>query len=148
MMHSFSNNPRYARQRGQSTVEFALAALLLLLLLLGILEVSRLVFAASSVGNGAREGAHYAALHPETSVFSLTQQIVPQLIFLAAGDIQVTFDCPTCNGPGACLPPACNTAIYAPLTVTVGYTLTTGLPLPGFNGGIPITTRATARRER
>jgi hypothetical protein len=135
------NTPR----RGQSTVEFALAALLLLLLVFGILEVSRLVFAVSNISNGAREGAHYAALHPETSVVTLTQHIAPQLIFISAGDVRVTLDCPTCS---SCLPPACYDAIHQPLTVTVGYTLTTAIPLPGFGRGIPIIERSTARRER
>jgi hypothetical protein len=137
-----------SRRHGQSTVEFALTAMLLLLLLFGILEVGRLVFAVSAIGNGAREAAHYAALHPETSVVSLTQEIAPRLIFLTPADVQVTLDCPTCSGPGACLPPTCHTAIYEPLTVTVGYTWTTGLPLPGFGNGVPITTQATTRRER
>jgi Flp pilus assembly protein TadG len=129
-------------------LEFALAAILFLLLVFGILEVSRLVFATSSVNNSAREGAHYAALHPESTVYTLTQQIAPKLIFISPAQIQVTLNCPTCSGPGTCLPPACNSAIYQPLTVTIGYTLTTGVPLPGFGNGIPITARATARRER
>jgi Flp pilus assembly protein TadG len=129
-------------------VEFALAAMLLFLMLFGILEVSRLVFTVSSLSNGAREGAHYAALHPETSAISLTQQIVPQLIFISAGSVRVAIDCPTCSGAGICLPPTCNDAIHQPLTVTIGYTLTTAIPLPGFSQGIPIIEQATARRER
>ena len=129
-------------------VEFALSAMLLLLLLFGILEVGRLVFTVSAIGNGAREASHYAALHPDTSVVSLTQEIAPRMIFLTAADVRVTLDCPTCTGPSACLPPACYTAIYQPLTVTVGYTWTTGVPLPGFGSGIPVTSQATTRRER
>src|SRR5215212_3459413 len=141
-------NRIYARRRGQSMLEFALAAMVFLLMVFGIMEVSRMVFATSSVTNSAREGAHYAALHPESTVYSLTQEIAPKLIFISPADIQVAFDCLTCSGPGTCLPPACNSAIYQPLTVTIGYTLTTGVPLPGFRNGIPIRSQATARRER
>lgn len=147
-MQPISHPRRPARRPGQSMVEFALATTLLVLMIFGILEVARLVFSASAVNNGAREGAHYMALHPDATVLSITQQIAPKLIFLSSADIRVTLECPTCSGAGACLPPSCYTALYEPLTVTVGYTLTTAVPLPGFGNGIPITTRATAQRER
>jgi len=147
-MEQFVTNRISNHQRGQATVEFALTALLLLLMLFGILEVSRQVFTVTGLSNGAKEGAHYAALHPETTVATLTQYIAPQLIFIAPADVRVTIDCPTCSGAGVCLPPSCYSAIHEPLTVTVGYTLTTAIPLPGFGQGIPITERATARREQ
>jgi Flp pilus assembly protein TadG len=136
------------RRRGQSTVEFALAALLLLMMLFGILEVARQVLTVGGLSHAARESAHYAALHPESSVVTLTQRMSGQLIFIAPADVRVTLDCPTCSGAGTCLPPTCYDAIHQPLTVTLGYTLTTVVPLPGFNGGIPIIERATARREQ
>ena len=146
MQPTHSTHPS-ARQRGQATIEFAMGMLVLFMMLFGILEVSHLVFTVSDLSNGAREGAHYAALHPETTVYSLTQQIAPTLFIMSAGDVQVMLDCPTCSGPGACLGAAC-AAIYQPLTVTLGYTLTTVVPFPGFGSGIPIRMQATARRER
>jgi hypothetical protein len=147
-MRSFVYNPRATRQRGQSMVEFALTAMILFLMLFGILEVSRLVFTISDINNSAREGAYYAALHPETTVAGLTQSMRPKMIIVAPADVQIALDCPTCSGLSACLPPGCNTALYQPLTVTVGYTLSTGIAFPGFAGGIRIETQATARRER
>jgi Flp pilus assembly protein TadG len=49
------------RQRGQTTVEFALVALLVLIpLLVGIIESGRYVYSISAVTNAAREGARYA----------------------------------------------------------------------------------------
>jgi Flp pilus assembly protein TadG len=48
---------------GQTTVEFALILIVLLALLYGILEVSRMVFINSEVGNAAREAAQYVSLH-------------------------------------------------------------------------------------
>jgi Flp pilus assembly protein TadG len=50
-------------RRGQATVEFALVLLVLLALLYGILEVSRLVFINADVQNAAREAAQYVSLH-------------------------------------------------------------------------------------
>jgi Flp pilus assembly protein TadG len=147
-MSRFTHKLSGTRQRGQSTVEFALAALLLLMMLFGIMEVSRQVLTVSGLSHAARESAHYAALHPESTVVTLTQRMAGQLIFVAPADVRVTLDCPTCSGAGVCLPPTCYTAIHQPLTVTLGYTLTTVVPLPGFTRGIPIIERATARREQ
>lgn len=147
-MQNLASNHIYPRQRGQAMVEFALAAMLLLLMLFGILEVSRQVFTITGLSNAAKEGAHYAALHPGTTVATLTQQIAPQLFLITPADVRVTIDCPTCSGPGVCLPPSCYDAIHEPITVTIGYTLTTVVPLPGFAQGIPVTERATGRREQ
>src|SRR6478752_6033424 len=58
---------RVARRRSapaQSMVEFALVSTVLFLMLLGIVEISQLVFTINSVNNGAREGSHWAVLHP------------------------------------------------------------------------------------
>ncbi len=147
-MRSFVYNRQSIRRCGQATVEFALVAGILFLMLFGILEVARLVFTISDLNNSTREGAYYAALHPETTVAQLRQSIGAKMIMAAPADVQIGLDCPTCSGPSACLPPACTTALYQPLTVTMGYTLSTGVALPGFAGGIRIQTQATAQRER
>jgi len=49
---------------GVSTVEFALVAPLLLLLLIGILDLARIVTAYVVVSNASQEGAHFAMLSP------------------------------------------------------------------------------------
>ena len=54
----------WPKKAGQATVEFALVGVILLALLFGILEISRLLFMNAELENAAREGAHYAALHP------------------------------------------------------------------------------------
>lgn len=56
---------RAAREAGQELVEFALILPLLLLLLLGIIEVGRLVFSYNTIANAAREGARYSIVAPE-----------------------------------------------------------------------------------
>lgn len=50
--------------RATSAVEFALIAPVLFLLLVGIIDLGRAVNAYVTVGNAAREGTHYLALHP------------------------------------------------------------------------------------
>ena len=52
-----------SRRRGQALVEFALVFPVLVLILLGIFEVGRAVFAFNTIGNAAREGARIAAVN-------------------------------------------------------------------------------------
>lgn len=49
---------------GQGLVEFALTLPLLLLIMVGVLDLGRLSFAAMTVTNAAREGARYGAANP------------------------------------------------------------------------------------
>ncbi|HEX4898618.1 MAG TPA: TadE/TadG family type IV pilus assembly protein [Candidatus Limnocylindrales bacterium] len=54
------------RQRGQGLVEFALVLPIFTAVLLGMIEVGRVVWANNAVANAAREGARYAAVHGGT----------------------------------------------------------------------------------
>ena len=56
--------PQPDRQAGQSLVEFALGLLVLVLVVMGIIDFSRMVFARNAVTNAAREAARYVSLHP------------------------------------------------------------------------------------
>lgn len=60
-------------------MEFALVAIVMLALLYGIIEVSRLVFINSEIENAAREGARYAALHTGVNADSLRDAIHEKL---------------------------------------------------------------------
>ena len=52
------------QEGGQTTVEFALVVSVLLLILFGIIDFSRLMFAYATMSNGVREGARYAVVNP------------------------------------------------------------------------------------
>ncbi len=52
------------RGRGQSLVEFALAATVLLILLTGVLDLGRMYMAWVAIQDAAGEGALYAAMNP------------------------------------------------------------------------------------
>lgn len=52
-------------QRGQTVVEFALIALVLMVIVIAILDFGRAVFAYSVVANCAREGARFGSMAPE-----------------------------------------------------------------------------------
>jgi hypothetical protein len=54
------------RHRGQGLVEFALVLPIFTAVLLGMIEVGRVVWANNAVANAAREGARYATVHGGT----------------------------------------------------------------------------------
>ena len=66
---------------GASLVEFALVAPIVFVLLVGILDLGRAVNAYVTVSNAAREGSHYAILHPTAApsaiVAAVRQRVVP-----------------------------------------------------------------------
>ena len=51
-------------QRGQSLVEMALVLPLLMILLVGVVDVGRAMFAKIAITNASREGARYASRFP------------------------------------------------------------------------------------
>ena len=57
---------RRERSSGQSLVEFALVLPLFLLILIGMIDVGRAIWANNSVANAAREAARYAIVHGGT----------------------------------------------------------------------------------
>jgi Flp pilus assembly protein TadG len=57
-----------AEQRGVATVEFAIVAPVLLILLIGVLDVGQLVNVSHTVSNASREGARTAARGTTTNV--------------------------------------------------------------------------------
>src|SRR5437868_9412268 len=73
--------------RGQAAVEFALVAIILMALLYGIIEISRLLLINAEIENAAREGVHYLALHPDTSgAYLKTNIIAPHLTLIDPAD--------------------------------------------------------------
>jgi Flp pilus assembly protein TadG len=53
--------PRQSTQRGQSLVEFAISSIVLLLLAMGLLDLSRAFYYAVNLQGAAREGARHGA---------------------------------------------------------------------------------------
>jgi hypothetical protein len=54
---------RSDRTRGQALVEFAFVLPVFMLLLFGMVDLGRIVWANNSLGNAAREGARFAIVH-------------------------------------------------------------------------------------
>jgi Flp pilus assembly protein TadG len=56
----------WASARGQTLVEFSLVAFMAVMLLLSIVEISRMALVYTTVANAARTGARYAIVHGAT----------------------------------------------------------------------------------
>ncbi len=82
--------PEPDSERGQDALEFALITPLLMLLLLGILEFSLMMFSYNSVSNAAREGARYGTVHP-TDTTGIANAARPSLTGLPSATVASTY---------------------------------------------------------
>lgn len=93
LSHGVASSPRSGRQAGagQTMVEFALTLSIFLLFVLGIVDLSRAVYARSVIANAAREGARYAVAHPpETEEdFERVKDVAEALIVALDRDLVV-----------------------------------------------------------
>ena len=63
----FKHRPRrIARRRGQALVEFAMASIVILMLIFGVVEFGRIVLVYNNIANAARIGARYAITNSST----------------------------------------------------------------------------------
>jgi Flp pilus assembly protein TadG len=117
----YTQTHAHGRIGGQATVEFALVLTVLVLLIYGVLEVSRLVFINSEVDNAAREATRYAALTPGATQAALVSVVNSKM---ALGDPNsVTVTGPNYpDGPG-------NRCNFCRVQVTVTYQWTTLVPI-------------------
>ena len=110
--------PRRERGRGQSLVEFSLVFPLLLLLVFGLIDLGRLVYASNALSEAAREGARYGSVQARSA--SDIAGIEAYTVSQVAGIGGVTAAA-TCIRPGtvvmACAP---NDTLEVEARVTVG----------------------------
>lgn len=120
---------RLGDRRGQTVVEFALASVLLVMLILGLFEIVRMLLVYTSVASASRIGVRYAIVHGADSSVTTAQIQTEVKAYLSApmntssATITVNYPdagCPTvgCTSPGTsgCTMPGCH------VTVSVSYT--------------------------
>jgi Flp pilus assembly protein TadG len=75
---------------GQAMVEFAIAALALLVVLFGIMQMGEAVYCYTAVSDAAREAARYAIVHSPTSPNPATTAQIQQAAINAAPGLDST----------------------------------------------------------
>lgn len=143
----------HRRARGQGLVEFALVLPIFLILLMGVFDLGRAVFAYNSVTNAAREGARLAIVNQDTSL--ITERALAQTSFAGTGSPTVTISFrkntpnddystnPTCNAYSSSTRPM-NIDCVAIITYSTSYRPIT--PLISnilFSSGVTLTATTT-----
>jgi Flp pilus assembly protein TadG len=77
-------------QRGQTLVEFALILPIFVLVLVGIFDVGRAIYAYNTVNNAAREAVRVAIVDQDTA--AITAEAVSQSVSLGLNSSAVTVD--------------------------------------------------------
>lgn len=101
--------------RGQSLVEFALIVLPLVIILVGLLDVGRAIFAYNTVANAAREAARVAIVNQNADDVEAAAVANGSAIGLTTGDVVFT---------------SCGTQ-YCQISVTVNWDFNPVTPLIG-----------------
>ncbi|MGH2500013.1 MAG: TadE/TadG family type IV pilus assembly protein [Candidatus Limnocylindria bacterium] len=133
-----------AGEGGQSTVELALVAPLVILLLVGIVDFARVVSAFATTGNASREGARYATL-PGVDEARIAAEVKKRTLPLDASQLEVVVRYYAGDELAAWPPPASDPPRAVLVRVDVSYpwaAVTTPL-IRGFFAGASASDRFT-----
>lgn len=113
-------------ERGQSLVEFALAVPIFILILIGLFDMGRAVYAFNTISNASREAARVAIVNqtPADVEGEALKQAVS--LGLSAADVTIAYLDP--SGAGAC---SGDIGLGCRASVTVQYTFTAATPVIG-----------------
>lgn len=92
-MISFRRSPARERSRGQALVEFSLVFPVFILLLFGLVDLGRLVYANNALAEAAREGARWGSVQARsaTSLANIEAHTGDQVT--GVGPVTVTASC-------------------------------------------------------
>lgn len=114
--------------RAQAMVEFALVLMILMMVLVGILEVGRLMFIYAAVNNASREAARYASAigldtNPDTGITSakykfceMITKMAERSAFFTPLTVNVTYD----HGPGTSEFDTCTGSVDNAVSINYG----------------------------
>ena len=124
-------------QRGQALVEFALVVPIFILVLMGLFDLGRAVYAYNTISNASRESVRVAIVNQTTA--DVQAEAIKQAVSLdiTGADVAISYGNP--GGAGACSSPI---AVGCRASVTVQYVYTAATPVIGQLVG-PLTLVAT-----
>ncbi|MBI4891994.1 MAG: pilus assembly protein [Acidobacteria bacterium] len=100
----YNGSTRHARSRGAIMVEAALTIIVFLMILFGIIDFGRMIWAYSTVAHATREAARYAMVHGSTSAApagsaQVAGVVRSQLLALDGSKVQVSVEWIASNPP-------------------------------------------------
>lgn len=125
------------RQRGATTVEFALALLVFLTFLLGITDFSRMLFTWNAANEATRAGARFAVVCDSTSnqtqVLTKMQALLPQISTISVAWAPAGCTAATCQGVTVSI-----TGLdYQWISPIAGLASMAAIPMPAFSTFLP-----------
>ena len=134
----------HRNEHGQTLVEFALIVPIFILVLMGIFDLGRAVYAYNTISNASREGIRVAIV--DQSAAAIRDEVVSQTpgLGVAPADVDVTFRMP--GSAAVCVSPI---AIACEIEVVVNYDYQAATPLIGnIVGTISMASTSRAPVER
>lgn len=135
---------RHGQRDGQALVEFSLAIIIFLVLLMGIFDFGRGIYMYNGVAQAAREIARRTSVYPgiDLGASAESQTVIAVQAGLVPGMEAPTFACLTITGAPSTSDP-CASGDIVQVTVTATYEPIT--PLLGFLGTIPLSASGSAQ---
>ena len=129
--------PRTAARRAAAAVEFAVVVPILILLIFGMIEFSRLMMVEQVLTNAAREGARKASL-PGTSTSDVTTAVNTYMTNSGlSGQTTTVSPDPSTANPGDAIT----------VTVSIPFNNVSWLPVPMFLGGKTLSASVVMAKE-
>ena len=130
--------------RGQALVEAALVLPLLILLMVGLFDLGRAVYADSTLANAARVGSRVAIVNQNVGQIQAAAITKAATLDLVAGDVSVSFRTDPTNSASTCSPMRIGCFAF----VTVSYQYHPAVPIEGLVGPIVLKSTSSQRVER
>ena len=147
-----STTTRFARRMdtGQALVEFSLAIVIFLTVLMGVVDFGMAIYKYNGVSEAAREIARVASVHQGSLTFGVSSEITAAVATqqkLVPGLGSPTMSCTDVNGASVALVNGkCPTTAFVNVTVTAPYRAAT--PLVGLLGSLTMKGSSSAQVQQ
>lgn len=136
--------PMPPRTRGQALVEAALVLPLLIVMMVGLFDLGRAVYADSTLSNAARVGSRVAIVHQTVSQIQDAVVTKAAALDLVRADVSVSFLTNPTDPTSTCSP----MRIGCVASVTVTYQFHPAVPIEGLVGPINLQSTSSQRVEK
>ncbi len=130
--------------RGQALVEAALVLPLLIVLMVGLFDLGRAVYADSTLSNAARVGSRVAIVNQNVSQIQDAAATKAAALDLLPADVSVSFRSNPTDPTSTCSPMRIGCVAF----VTVTYQYHPAVPIEGLVGPIVLKSTSSQRVER